>query len=435
MKTILQHLRASKYHLQKMEFLNLGIPISRPGSLVSILLLSLLMGSCDIIGTRDTPPTPVELNFKAAAIIEADQQFAFELFREVNALAEDENIMISPLSVSYALGMTYNGAAGTTEEAFGDVLHFDGLTKQEVNESYKDLMGQLVTLDKQVEFSIANSIWYRLGANVLDTFITTNREYFDAAVEELDFSDPASVDVINDWIGEQTNDKIKDMLDQIPPGVYMYLVNAIYFNAEWKYTFDKDDTFSGDFHLEGGGTEAVDYMKIEESFGYALQEEYAAVELPYGDSAFSMVAILPAEEIPIDSFIVNYGQKEWSQLSSLSATQKMTVEMPKFKYGFKSLLNDPLTGLGLGIAFSGAADFSGITRETDLFISRVIHQTFIDVNEKGTEAAAATIVEMRETSAFMNYIRFDRPFLYIIKENSTGAILFMGKVGKPIYEE
>lgn len=417
-----------------MDFSNFILPMARRGSLVYIFLLSLVMGSCDIIGSRDTPPTPVKLNYKSAEIIRADQQFAFELFREVNALTEDENIMISPLSVSYALGMTYNGAAGTTRQAFEEVLHFDGLTMQEVNESYKDLMEQLVTLDRQVEFSIANSIWYRLGASVLDSFITTNREYFDAAVEELDFSDPASVDVINDWIAEQTNDKIRDMLDQIPPGVYMYLVNAIYFNAEWKYTFDKDDTFTGNFHQEGGRTETVDYMKIEESFGYALQEEYAAVELPYGDSAFSMVAILPSEEIPIDSFIAMYEQEEWSQLGSLSATQKMTVELPKFKYGFKSLLNDPLTGLGLGIAFSGAADFSGITRETDLYISRVIHQTFIDVNEKGTEAAAATIVEMRETSAFLNYIRFDRPFLYIIKENSTGAILFMGKVGRPVYD-
>jgi serpin B len=407
---------------------------THPGSIAVIFLILMITGSCDIIGTGDTPPTPVKLNFKAAEIIEADQQFAFDLFSEVNALSEEENIMISPLSVSYALGMTYNGAAGTTQDAFEEVLHFQGLTKQEVNESYKDLMGQLVTLDKQVEFSIANSIWYRLGASVLDSFINTNREYFDAAVEELDFSDPASVDVINDWIEEKTNDKIRDMLDQIPPGVYMYLVNAIYFNAEWKYTFDKDDTFTGDFHLEGGGTEAVDYMKIEQSFGYALQEDYAAVELPYGDSAFSMVAILPSEEIPFDSFIVMYGQEEWSRLGSLSGTQKMIVELPKFKYEFKSLLNDPLTGLGLGVAFSDAADFSGITTETDLYISRVIHQTFIDVNEKGTEAAAATIVEMRETSALMNYIRFDRPFVYIIKENSTGAILFMGKVGRPVYE-
>lgn len=402
--------------------------------LLPFIFVLFVANSCDIINPGGDQPTPVTLNKKAAAIIEADQQFAFELFSEVCSLSTEENIMISPLSVSYALGMTYNGAEGATLQAFRDVLHFDSLTRQEVNESYQDLMGQLVTLDDEVEFSIANSIWYRLGANVLESFISTNQEYFDAAVEELDFSDPGSVDVINGWIEDQTNDKIRDMLDAIPPGVYMYLVNAIYFNAAWKYEFDKDDTFTGDFYPEGGGTAAVEYMQIEESFGYALQEDYAAVELPYGDSAFSMVEILPSEDMTVGELIAMYGQEEWGQLDSYSGTQKVTVELPKFKYGFKSLLNDPLTGLGLGVAFGEGADFSGITTETDLFISRVIHQTFIDVNEEGTEAAAATIVEMRETSAFGNYIRFDKPFIYIIKENSTGAILFMGKVGRPVYE-
>ncbi len=405
----------------------------RSNPLIFILIFSFIVGSCDIINTGDTPPTPVELNYKAAEIIEADQQFAFELFGEVCSLSTEENIMISPLSVSYALGMTYNGAEGTTKDAFENVLHLEDLTRQEVNESYKDLMGQLVTLDDQVEFTIANSIWDRLGANVLDSFITTNQDYFDAAVEELDFSDPASVDVINDWIAEQTNDKIKDMLDQIPGNAYMYLVNAIYFNAEWKYSFDKDDTFTGSFNLEGGGTESVEFMQIEEPFGYTRQEDYAAVQLPYGDSAFSMVAILPSAEISLDSFITMYGQEEWNNLAALSSPQKVKVILPKFKYGFKSLLNDPLSELGLGVAFSDAADFSSITREVALYISRVIHQTFIDVNEEGTEAAAATIVEMRETS-MGNFIQFDRPFLYLIKENSTGAILFMGKVGRPVYE-
>jgi len=400
---------------------------------VIAVMLSLVVVSCDVFRTNDNPPTPVDLNFKAAELIEADQHFAFELFSEVCSLNTGENIMISPLSVSYALGMTYNGAEGATMEAFADVLHFEELTRQEVNESYKDLMGQLVTLDKQVEFSIANSIWYRLGANVLESFITTNQTYFDAAVEELDFSDPASVDVINDWIEEKTNDKILDMLDQIPAGVYMYLVNAIYFNADWKYTFDKDNTSAGDFYPEAGGTVTADYMQIEQQFGYTRQESYSAVELPYGDSSFSMVAIRPSDNIPLDTFIAGFGQEEWSNLLSFISPQEVNVSLPRFKYEFKSLLNEPLEGLGLGIAFSGAADFSSITEETDLYISRVIHQTFIDVNEKGTEAAAATIVEMRET-AIGNMIRFDRPFIYIIKENSTGAILFIGKVGRPVYE-
>ena len=397
-----------------------------------VIVFLFLATSCDIIDPGSKPPNPIEMNHKSAEIIKAGEQFAFELFHQTCSLSTEENIMISPLSVSYALGMTYNGAAGTTLEAFKDVLHFGELTNQEVNETYKDLMGQLVHLDDDVEFSIANSIWYRLGANVLEAFITTNQEYFDAAVQELDFSDPKSAGVINDWIAEKTNDKIKDMLDFIPPGVYMYLVNAIYFNATWKYEFDKDDTYRGSFYKEDETTSQADFMKLEGNFFYTSHTGYNAVELPYGDSAFSMVALLPAEGSTVSELIALLDRDTWNARGTFSSPQEVQVELPKFKYEFKTLMNDHLINLGLGVAFSDAANFSKITEETDLFISRVIHQTFIDVNEEGTEAAAATIVEMRETSIQMPAtIKFDRPFLYIIKENSTGAIMFMGKVGNP----
>jgi len=260
---------------------------------VSLLILALFtLYSCEK-EPIDKEPKKIVLNKKAAEIIQADQQFAFELFKEVYGLSEDDNLMISPLSVSYALGMTYNGSVGDTKEAFRQMLHFGELTDQEVNESYKDLMGQLVTLDDNVDFSIANSIWYRLGYDVLAEFIATNQEYFDAAVEELDFSDPGAVDIINNWIEDKTNDKIKDMLDYIPADAYMYLINAIYFNANWKYKFDKEETFEDDFNLEGGGTFRTDFMQVEGGFSFTSQDNFKAVELPYGDSAFSMVVLLP----------------------------------------------------------------------------------------------------------------------------------------------
>ncbi|MEX0982789.1 MAG: serpin family protein [Bacteroidales bacterium] len=397
-----------------------------------VILFPFLVTSCDIFDPGDNPPKPIEMNKKAAEIIDAGEQFAFDLFHQTCSLSTEENIMISPLSVSYALGMTYNGAADSTLEAFKEVLHFGELTNQEVNETYKDLMGQLVHLDDDVEFSIANSIWYRLGANVLEEFITTNQEYFDAAIRELDFSDPKSVDIINDWIAGKTNDKIQDMLDFIPPDVYMYLVNAIYFNATWKYEFDKDDTYSGTFYKEDETTSQADFMKLKGDFYYTSHSGYSAVELPYGDSAFSMVALLPAEGSTLSELIAMLDMETWKARSTFSSPQEVQVELPKFKYEFKILMNDHLSNLGLGVAFGGGADFSRITEETDLFISRVIHQTFIDVSEEGTEAAAATIVELRETSIQIpETIRFNRPFLYIIKENSTGAIMFMGKVGNP----
>jgi len=407
-------------------------------SYIIVILISVSsIHSCEESEPIQKEIPKITLNKKAAEIIEADKEFGFELFREVNILSEEDNIMISPLSVSYALGMTYNGAAGTTLQAFNDVLHFGDLTMQEVNESYKDLMDQLVQLDDQVEFSIANSIWYRLGFQVLSEFIKTNKDYFDAAVKKIDFGDPQTVEVINQWIEDNTNDKIKDMLDYIPADAVMYLINAIYFNAQWKYEFDKGDTYQGDFNLSNGTKHQADYMRVSGNFQYTSNEEFTAVELPYGDSTFSMVVMLPSGETEVSDLVSKLDVTHWDSWFDDSRFTGVQVDLPKFKYEFKKLLNDPLINLGLGVAFTGEADFTRIHPAGNLFISRVIHQTFIDVQEEGTEAAAATIVEISLTSIGGGgspiLFKADKPFLYLIKENSTGAIVFIGKVGKPEY--
>jgi len=406
-------------------------------SFIFVILISVIsVSSCEESDPIDKEPKKIVLHKKSAEILEADKAFGFELFREINSLSDEENIMISPLSVSYALGMTYNGAAGTTLEAFDEVLHFEGLTAEEVNESYKDLMDQLVHLDDRVEFSIANSIWYRLGFQVLAEFIQTNQDYFNAEVEGIDFSDPETVDVINQWIENNTNGKIKDMLDFIPAEAVMYLINAIYFNAQWKYEFIKEETYEGDFNLADGTIHQADFMRVSGDFAYTSNEDFSAVELPYGDSTFSMVVLLPSGENELSDLVAQLDVAHWDSWFDNTSLNGVQVDLPKFKYGFKSLLNDPLINLGLGVAFSGGADFTGINPDGNLFISRVIHQTFIDVKEEGTEAAAATIVEVSLTSAGGNnpiLFKADKPFLYLIKENSTGAIMFMGKVGKPEY--
>ena len=406
-------------------------------SFILVFLISVItVSSCEQSDPIEKEPKKIVLHKKSAEILEADKAFGFELFREINSLSDEENIMISPLSVSYALGMTYNGAAGTTLEAFDEVLHFEGLTTEEVNESYKDLMDQLVHLDDQVEFSIANSIWYRLGFQVLAEFIQTNQDYFNAAVKEIDFSDPETVNVINQWIENNTNGKIKDMLDFIPAEAVMYLINAIYFNAQWKYEFIKEETYEGDFNLADGTIHQADFMRVSGDFAYSSNEDFSAVELPYGDSTFSMVVLLPSGENELSDLVAQLDVAHWDSWFDNTSLNGVQVDLPKFKYGFKSLLNDPLINLGLGVAFSGGADFTRINPAGDLFISRVIHQTFIDVKEEGTEAAAATIVEVSFTSSEVPVpilFKANKPFLYIIKENSTGAIIFIGKVGKPEY--
>jgi len=407
--------------------------------ILAMLLTGSFLPSCEKAAPIQKETPKITLNLKAAEILEADKAFGFELFREVYKQSEVENIMISPLSVSYALGMTYNGASGTTLEAFKEVLHFTGLTRDEVNESYKDLMDQLVVLDEKVEFSIANSIWYRLGFQVLPEFIMTNEDYFDASVKEIDFSDPRTVEIINQWIEEKTKDKIQDMLDYIPADAVMYLINAIYFNASWKYEFEKGETYQGDFNLAGGTQHPADYMRVSGNFQYTYNEDFTAVELPYGDSTFSMVVMLPAHGKEVSDLVAKLDAGTWDTWFLDSRYTGVQVELPKFKYEFKEQLNQPLSDLGMGIAFSEAeADFTRINPAGGLYISRVIHQTFIDVQEEGTEAAAATIVEVNLTttggggSAIL--FKADKPFLYLIKENSTGALVFIGKVGKPQYQ-
>ena len=402
-------------------------------------LVLIVFIACEKSDPVQDEPGKLILRKKSAEIIKVNQDFAFELFREVYSLSSKENIMISPLSVSYALGMTYNGAAGTTKEAFKNVLHFGELTDQEVNESYQDLMDQLIHLDKQVQFSIANSIWYKMGFQVLQEFITTNKTYFDAAVRELDFYDPASVDIINGWIEDKTNDKIKDMLDQIPSNALMYLINAIYFNAKWKYEFDKTQTQAGTFYLDDGTSTQAEFMKVTGNFNYRATADFTAIELPYGDSTFSMLVLLPEGGKKVSGLVSMMDTSDYSTWTGSLKPAGLQIMLPKFKYsygGVNELLNDPLISLGLGIAFDDlSADFSRISTLPGLYISRVIHQTFIDVQEEGTEAAAATIVEIYEKNGNPQplLLRIDRPFLYLIKENSSGAIMFMGKVGRPEY--
>jgi serpin B len=294
----------------------------------------------------------------------------------------------------------------------------------------------MLNLDDKVEFSIANSIWYRLGSQVLSEFIQTNKDYFDAEVKEVDFSDSHTLEEINQWIEDKTNDKIRDMLDDISGNAIMYLINAIYFNAPWKYEFVKEDTYPGDFNLTDGTKHPVDYMSVKGDFRFTSNEDFRAVELPYGDSAFSMVVMLPFPDKKIPDLLAGLDTDKWDAWFKFSNYYYDRVDLPKFKYDFKEHLNDPLINLGLGVAFSDTANFSRITPTGGINISEVIHQTFIDVQEEGTEAAAATIVHIDGSSGgeyVPSYFKADRPFLYVIKENSTGAIVFIGKVGKPEY--
>jgi len=385
--------------------------------------------------SEDIPVFKYQDDKKAADLITAGSEFGLDLFRII--LESDdcpENLMISPTSVAIALGMTYNGAEGETKTAFETTLRHQGLSREEINDIYQALIDYLLKADRKVIFEIANSIWYRQDFNVLQSFTDVNKKYYYADVRALDFNNANAVRIINDWVALKTHDKIKDVLDNIPPEAVMYLINALYFNGMWKYQFDEKNSFTGSFYGENDVVQ-VKYMKNESSYPYFENDMLSAVELPYGNGNYVMHVFLPKASKSLDEIIQSLNPETWKTwMDSFNLRDEVEVQLPKFKYEYKTLLNDPLIEMGLGIAFNGPADFSGISPDYDLYISRVIHQTFIDVNEKGTEAAAVTVVEIRYTSMpeKTSFI-VDRPFIYSISEKNTGALLFMGKVGNPEY--
>jgi len=402
-----------------------------------LIAIGLILFSCKKEKSDEFPLVDFINNKKAAGLIESDTRFGLDLFGEVLKMENaPENIMISPVSVAVALGMTYNGAAGDTKTAFEETLRFKGYSREEINTIHQSLINHILQADPKVIMEIANSIWYRQGFNVLQSFIDTNKIYYNAEVAGLDFSDPASVNVINNWCALKTHDKIKNPLDVISSEAVMYLINAIYFNGTWTFQFDDKDSFNGMFKREDDvQTEAV-YMRMESDVAYLSNDLFTAVDLPYGNKKFKMSILLPNEGKSTADIVEQLSAENFCKWTSEFSEKEVVVTIPKFKFGYKELLNNPLIDMGLGEAFSGTADFTDINPDGGLQISRVIHQSFIDVNEKGTEAAAVTIVEIRYTSIgpdTKTYFTADHPFIFVILEKTSNAILFIGRVGDPKY--
>lgn len=363
-------------------------------------------------------------------VVERNARFAFDLFKQLDKEDGEQNIFISPFSISTALSMTYQGAATTTKEAMAKALDYSGIEDGKLNESYKNLIPYLNRLDQKVELNISNSIWVRAGEDIKPNFLTVNKDIFKATVFPLDFSKNNTADQINQWISEATNKKIDKMVDSpIPSDIIMYLINAIYFKGDWTEQFDRKNTFEAQFQAGNGKTNEVMMMSRTGKVEYGQGDNFQAVRLPYGSGKAAMYCILPGEAGTINDFIATLDASKWKTIKdSLSERDEVLLKLPRFKleYGIKNL-NGSLKALGMGEALTDQADFSGI--RDDVYISRVLHKAVIEVNEEGSEAAAATVVEMK-TAAVAEPLAFiaDRPFLFIIADDETGTILFMGKL-------
>ncbi|NJD02297.1 MAG: serpin family protein [Ruminiclostridium sp.] len=358
-------------------------------------------------------------------------KFAFNIFRQVNTEDSSKNIFISPLSISTALAMTYQGAEGTTREAMAKALELSGLNNEVLNESYKNLLGYLKQADSKLQLDINNSIWTREGKPIKKDFLALNKSIFDAYVTTLDFSEAKTADTINKWIDDSTKGKIKKMIDPpIPSDIIMYLINAIYFKGQWSEKFSKDRTFDSKFNSADGKISSIKMMSRNGTVDYAQGEDFKGVRLPYGKGKMAMYCILPEKGTDINAFIRNMDFVRWAEIrSAISETKDVKLQIPRFnlEYGIKNL-NDALTSLGMGEAFSDNANFSGIG--DSIAISRVLHKAVIEVDEEGSTAAGVTVVEMKETAVAMNPPEFiaDRPFIFVIADDDTGSILFIGKL-------
>ncbi|MBC6401694.1 MAG: serpin family protein [Ekhidna sp.] len=360
--------------------------------------------------------------------------FDFELFKTIESSETKDNFMVSPLSISLALSMAYNGAEGDTKEDFDRVLHND-MPISVFNKDNREIINRLSSNTTKSSFAIANSMWIDEGLPVKDAFIRVNKDYYGSEVSNLDLRNPASVNVINKWVSDRTSGKVKDMLKEI--NGMMLLVNTVYFNMQWESGgFEIEETRQAVFYKADGSELDVDMMSGEWSVPHLENDLFASIVLPYEGDEFSMVLVLPQEGKTVGDIVEDLA--EWDRNEWLDAFEDKVVyiEMPKFKMKYTQLLNEALIDMGLGIAFGGEADFSGITGGRSLYISRVLHSTSIDVNETGTKAAAATVVEFDIISiSYQKILILNRPFLFMVKENKTGNLLFMGRVGAPSYDD
>jgi len=366
-------------------------------------------------------------------IVDASNTFGFHLLQKINnETADNENIFISPSSVSIALALTANGANGETRDELLNALGFQGKSMEVVDEHFMNFTKTVSSLDPQAQLSIANSLWPADWLSVDQAFIDVSTKYFDAETRPLDFSDPNANDTINAWVEDKTNDRIKDILHELDASVAMVIANAIYFKADWSVEFNEENTHETEFTTTDGSKTMVDMMSRSGKIDYYTNETMQAVELFYGDSTFSMVIMLPTEHHSTDEIIASLNDENWNTMNNSFVSEEIAFYLPKTKIEWKDNIARFIKAFGVNKAF-GDADFSNITNSVGLFVDEIIHQSFLEVNEKGSEAAAATVVVIRYESVQPEPIMFraDKPFVLAIKENNTNSVLFLGEVNKP----
>jgi len=369
------------------------------------------------------------------SLIESNNQFTLELFNNVSSA--NENIIISPFSVSSALAMTYAGAKNNTQSQMSYVLHFNH-NQEVLHADFSQLLSNIKALNSdENEVNIANSLWVQNKLKLKESYLKTVKTNYASDVQSVDFilESEKTRGTINKWVESKTNQKIKDLIPVggITKSTMLVLTNAIYFLGTWENKFDVKNTIESIFYLNEESKVNAPFMRQTTKFKYFEDEFVQVIDLPYAKNKLSMMIVMPKEKFGLMKITKAMLNDNYTHILAGLQLQKVAVSLPKFKISSNFDLGAKLSEMGMPDAFTSAADFSGITGSKDLNISKIMHKAFIEVNEKGTEAAGATTVVMEKTSYVKTPVfTADSPFLYLIKDNISGSILFIGKIVNPV---
>lgn len=381
-----------------------------------------------------TPSTDMPSANVDPKLIDANLRFGFKLFSQLVQQSNNENLLISPFSVATALSMVYNGAAGETQQAMATALELQGMDLDTLNQANAALAASLENADPQVKLAIANSLWGRQGFAFQPDFLQRNQQFYQAEIASLDFNSAEAPTRINNWVSQNTNNKITKIIDQINADQILFLINAVYFKGNWTTQFNPELTTERPFYPLNGTQKQHPMMTQQGNYAYYETDQFQAVSLPYGNRRLSMYIFLPKSQSSLAAFQNTLTPDNWNTWMQQFSRREGAIQLPKFKFEYESDLNAALAAMGMGIAFSsGEADFSGIGPNSPS-IDEVKHKTFIEVNEEGTEAAAVTSIGVRATSINLDepfQMVVDRPFFCAIRDQQTGTILFMGSVINP----
>ena len=374
-----------------------------------------------------------------SALVAAQTRFGLNLFRVLAAEEALNNVVLSPLSISTALLMTYNGAGGTTRDALAHTLALSGVSLNTLNRDCANWLTSLEQVDDHITLLLGNSLWMKddFAGLVKAPFLDAVTTAFAAELFTRDFTDPQTLTDMNEWVADATEGYITDLLSTIDPEIVLFLLNALYFQGDWRTQFDEAETRIQPFYVSATETVEVELMSTVGNFSYYADETVQVVRLPYGRDKLAMYIFLPAPDVPLTTFLATLNQTTHVEyLSQLHPIEDLTVKLPKFRveYGVKRL-NSVLTQLGMGVAFDPVmANLSGIAEPTvgNLYLAFVDHKAVIEVTEAGTEAAAATSVGIGLTAMPPDCV-INRPFIYEIRDDRSGTLLFLGQFVNPAH--